>query len=201
MVTSHPNLASVNDDGSIQLKVRLFKYSGTSTGRILGINGGTGELTKFIPLYHSETNKFKAPGCDQPIIIIVDNDSGSNGNGKTFSAVKAIQKDADPKHSPYTHITKNLYLIATPLNPDGSDSMIEDLFTPDTLAIEVGGKTFNSGNKIDLNKEYGKNIFAHHVVKTMADSIDFRGFNPILSTIESIITNHARTIALGSEEA
>lgn len=200
LAKNHPNLASINNDGSIQLKVRLFKYSETSTGRILGINGGTGELTKFIPLYHNETKKFKAPGCDQPIIIIVDNDSGSNGSGKTFSAVKAIKKDANPQHAPFTHITQNLYLIATPLSPDRSDSMIEDFFTPETLSIEIGGKTFNRGNGINLNKEYGKNIFAQHVVKTMADSIDFRGFNPILSTIETVITTHAKTITSESEE-
>jgi hypothetical protein len=63
LANDFPELASKASDGKIHLNVRLYKYRRSSTARILGLgDGGSGVLSKFIPMYKKETAKFKAPG-------------------------------------------------------------------------------------------------------------------------------------------
>jgi len=78
LAVEYPRLAEIDSRGKISIKIRRFKYTGNSTGRILGIHGGTGHIGNFIVNYKSETSRFKASGMQSPIILLIDNDSGRN---------------------------------------------------------------------------------------------------------------------------
>lgn len=191
LAVAYPQLVTKNTDGTIKLTVRIYEYFNTGTGRILGINGGTPDLSKFMNLYNREIKKFKAPGAQHPIILLVDNDNDNDGKKPIFSAVKEIAKKQVTATEPFVHVTGNLYLVATPL--DGKEkSMIEDFFHDDIKSKMVGGKKFDPKSDIDTEMHYGKNVFAHQVVKAHAAEIDFSGFNPILSNIVSVIDEHAK---------
>lgn len=188
LVASNPRLASVNPDGTIKLNVRIFKYSETSTGRILRMNGGTGDLGNFMRDYRSEIARFKAPGQQHPVILLIDNDSGAV---PLYNTVKQITGRRPTGNEPFVHVTGNLYLSATPLMPDGSDSMIEDFFDTATKTTPVAGKTFSPDADDHSGKHYGKIIFAHRVVRVHAGTINFTGFQKILSNIAAVIDSHA----------
>jgi retron-type reverse transcriptase len=186
-----PELATVNATGEIKLLLRIFKYVNKSAGKTLDLSGGQGELSKFISAYLIEVFKhFKAPGVSQnPVILVVDHDDG--GKGPYNAAGKVMKKHFDIT-KPFEHIAANLYLVPSPLPPGATSSCIEDCFQPATLAIPLGGKTFNYKSKqINEATEYGKAYFAEHVVKANANTIDFSGFDPLLTRIKDVVAHYA----------
>lgn len=193
LAAKYPRLATMNADGTIKLTVRIYKYPGTSTGRILDINGGASDLARFMRVYHREIVKFKAPGAIQPVILLVDNDGGAKEKGKIFSAIKDINKTAVTGSEPFVHVTGNLYVIATPLKPGATESKIEDFFDAGIKSTIIGGKSFNPNNEFETDTHYGKHIFAQKVVRVHASKIDFSEFNAILSNVVALIDAHAKT--------
>lgn len=192
MAASYPQLATMNADGTIKLTVRIYKYTGNSTGRILGINGGTGELSNFIRQYSREIKKFKAPGAQQPIILLVDNDDGATKKGSIFSSVKEITKVVVTGKEPFIHVAGNMYVVPTPLEAGKTQSMIEDFFDDKTKSIPVGGKSFSLSKDFDVASHYGKHVFAQKVIAAHADKIDFSAFKVILSNLALVIDTHAK---------
>lgn len=189
LAAKFPLLASIDADGAIKMAVRLYKYTGSNTGRILGLHGGTGDLTKFIQSYRAETARFTAPGKFQPVILLVDNDSGA---ASIYSTIKEITKYRPTKLEPFIHVTGNLYVCATPLPPGKSESMIEDLFDAATKAEEIAGKKFDPKTDGDTEKSYGKVVFAHKVVSAKAGRIKFGGFETLLANVSDLIEEHRR---------
>jgi hypothetical protein len=182
-----PALANVVD-GKITLNIRLYKHSGSRTARMVDLgDGGSASLTKFIATYHKEVNRFTSPGGKQPVVILYDNDSGAGG-------IKGIIKEFASKHvgsgEPFVRIVRNLYAVPTPPTAASQQSKIEDFFEPELLVTKLDGKTFSDGNKFDPDKHYGKNVFAHKVVRPNAEAINFRGFVPVLTNIVAAITSH-----------
>ncbi len=192
LVTTFPQLAITSTDGTIKLAMRIFKYSDTSTGRILGINGGVSNLSHFMRLYDREYKKFKAPGAQQPIVLLADNDAGARGKGGIFNTVKAIAKTTVTGAEPFVHITGNLYLVATPLKNGVKESMIEDFFDDVIKSTIVGGKAFSHQDDFDRDTHYGKHVFAQKVVRAQADKINFSEFKAILSNIALVIDTHRK---------
>jgi RNA-directed DNA polymerase len=188
LAAANPRLASVDADGTIKLNVRIFKYTETSTGRILKMNGGTGDISNFMRDYRAETGRFKAPGQQHPVILLIDNDSGA---APLYNVIKQITGIKPTGAEPFVHVTGNLYLSATPLQPGGGESMIEDFFDAATKATPISGKTFSPDANDDSAKHYGKVIFAHKVIRAHADKIDFTDFQGILSNIAAAIDAHA----------
>ena len=189
--TNYPELVSINAVGEIKLLLRIFKYVNKSAGKTLVLSGGQGELSKFIFAYLNEVFKhFKAPGASQnPVILVVDHDDG--GKGPYKAAGKAVQKSFDML-KPFEHVAANLYLVPSPLPVGATSSCIEECFTAATLATPLGGKTFNYKSKqITEKTEYGKAYFADHVVKANASTIDFSGFDPLLTRIKDVIAHYA----------
>lgn len=189
LADAHPCLAEKKENGSIGLKVSFFRRNAT-TGRILGLAGGTGELTNIIKMYTTESKHIAAPGKKQPVILIIDNDDGAKG---IYSYVKNLTKSpVDPK-SPFIFVTENLYIVPTPLTHDGKSTMIEDFFEAGLKETKLNGKTFNPSDKgFNSKTEYGKNFFAKHVVKKKQATIDFSGFKPILERIEAVLNDHSK---------
>ena len=184
-----PQLASVAPDGKVTRKVRIYRYSDTSTGRILGITGGTPHLAKLIKTYALETKRFLPPVAQQPFIFLVDNDSGSTSKGGIFPAVLNATNGAVKidRSKPYTHVTANLFVAPTPLLPVEVDSQMEDFFDAATKAVVLNGKTFDPKNEYDTATSYGKHIFAQKVILANGAKVDFTGFSTILQSLCHII--------------
>lgn len=192
LAAQFPDLAEIKLDGKIRLKVRLYKYTRSSTARILGLNdGGSSCLSKFISSYKKETDKFKAPGRKNPVIVLYDNDSGANSIRNTIRDTFHAKVSGT---EPYVHVVANLYALPTPLLNGASQSKIEDFFEPALKATQVGGKTFNETNGKKTEHHYGKSIFAHAVVRPRADNINFAGFIPLLNNLVAAIKAHAAAV-------
>ena len=188
LVADFPDLAEVLPDNKIRLKLRLFKYHRSSTGRLLGLNdGGSGVLRNFVSAYTRETRHFTGPGLTNPVVVVYDNDEGATGIRSTIRKVAKVPLTDEMQ---FVHVAKNVYAVPTP----GADSKIEDFFDAATQAVTIGGKTFNPGSSIDRERHYGKTIFAHKVVRPNADTIDFGGFRPLLTNLAAAINSH-KTLA------
>ena len=124
LAATYPQLATTNTDGTIKLNIRIYRYSGNSTGRILGITGGTPDLSRFMRQYDREIKKFKEPGAQQPVILLVDNDAGAKEKGNIYNTVQDITKEKVIGTEPFVHVTGNLYLVATPLKHGAKESTI-----------------------------------------------------------------------------
>lgn len=187
-----PVLAIVNG-GKVQLKVRLFKYPESSTGRLLGLkNGGSALVAGFIADYRKRTERITAPGLRHPVIVVYDNDDGAK---PIRNAIKQTNKTEVKGSEPYVHIHKNLYAVPTPFSNDGKHTCIEDFFDEATRATIIGGKTFCPGDGFDGTKHYGKKVFAHQVVRPNADKLYFGRFRQLVANIVSVIAAHEEAIA------
>ena len=192
LATTFPQLATKNADGTVKLIARIYKYPNTSTGRILGIHGGAPDLSKFMRQYDREIKKFKGPGAQQPVILLIDNDDGATSKGGIYSTAKDIMKTNVAGTEPFVHVTGNLYIVATPLKPGAQKSMIEDFFDGTIKSTILGGKAFDPNNTFNSDTHYGKHVFAQKVVRVDADKIDFSDFKAILSNIAMVIDAHAK---------
>jgi len=189
LAAAYPTLAALNADGSVKLNVRLLKYSGHGIGRILGISGGSANLAKFIWLYEKARKTFSAPGMQQPVILVIDNDSGA---APVYKSVANITGKKPTGTEASIHVFGNLYVVPTPLSPGVTQSMVEDFFDSATKSKVIGGKTFDPASNTDTATQYGKMVFAHKVVRAHADTIDFSGFNALLSNIRDVIDADAK---------
>lgn len=194
LATEFPDLAEVTDK-KIRLKVRLYKYPRSSTARLLGLrDGGSSALSKFIAAYKNETSRFAATGLTNPVVIVYDNDDGA---GSIRNAIKQTSKLRPTGAEPFVHVVKNLYAVPTPLLQGATESKIEDFFAPTVKATKVAGKTFNDGNSVQIDSQYGKKIFAHRVVRPKAETIDFAGFRPLLANLTAAIRAHQKSAGSG----
>ena len=125
------------------------------------------------------------------MIILCDNDSG-------VSKIKKVVRDVAQKSlgkGPFTHVTRNLYVVPTPLLNGLTESKMEDFFDATIKATVIDGKTLSTKNNFDTTKYYGKNVFAHSVVRPKADTINFDGFRPLLSNLTAVIRSHEAAAA------
>ena len=188
LAAGYPLLAMVSPNGAVTRNVRIFRYPNTSTGRILSLGGGTGDLKNLISEYAKELKRFKALGKQQPIILLLDNDDGAK---KIFSLVQQFTKVKPIGTEQFIHVFENLYLVLTPLIGGKQQSIIEDCFTQQTRDVLINNKKFSSANDYDTDTYYGKSTFAQYVEKH-APSIDFSGFAEILARISAVIVAHKK---------
>ncbi len=182
-----------DNDGKIRLKVRLYTYPGSSTARLLDLrDGGSSVLANFIAAYKKETKPFTGPGLTEPVLILYDNDDGAK---RIRSAIYSASKTKLTGSETFVHVVKNLYAVPTPLVGQETTSKIEECFDAETKAIVIDGKSFNDGNGFDVEKHYGKKVFAHRVVRPKAEAIDFSGFRPLLTNLVAAVNKHKGAIA------
>lgn len=195
---NYPNLIGNKKMGNKTVRdygVKFFKNT-TKSKYFLNLDGGASHLKDFIVGYEKKTNAFKAIADHKPVIIVLDNDSGSGGSngifqtliGKAFPNI-TLSKD-ELRNQKWIWVTKNLYLIFTPLN-GLNDSSMEDLFHSSVLQTKLGGKVFNRTNAKCKDNEYGKEFFATGVVLKQRKTINFSNFNYIFESINEIIDHNA----------
>lgn len=195
---NYPNLIGNKKMGNKTVRdygVKFFKNT-TKSKYFLNLDGGASHLKDFIVGYEKKTNAFKVIADQKPVIIVLDNDSGSGGSngifqtliGKAFPNI-TLSKD-ELRNQKWIWVTKNLYLIFTPLN-GLNDSSMEDLFHSSVLQTKLGGKVFNRTNAKCKDNEYGKEFFATGVVLKQRKTINFSNFNYIFESINEIIDHNA----------
>lgn len=176
-------------------KIKFFRNTAKNK-YFLDLDGGTSHLKNFMMKYNKKTDAFKLVATQQPVIIVLDNDSGSTGSDGIFNALvgKSFPNITDSvatlRNKKWVWVTKNLYIIFTPLNGK-SDSAMEDLFEDSVLQRQLGGKVFNRTNKRCEANEYGKEAFATGIVLKQRDNINFSKFSSIFDSVLEIIQHHA----------
>lgn len=171
-------------------EIAFFKYTETSTGKFLKLEGGTGDLLNFIKDYATSVKNFKCP--EHPVILVLDNDDGAKAILNTIKNVSKKHKNMERsalKKEKFIHITHNLYVVLTQTDED-KQSKIEDFFHPRVLQTEINGKKFTSENDYDKKIHYGKNTFAREVIEKKREDIDFSGFQPLFKRIGEIEENY-----------
>jgi RNA-directed DNA polymerase len=193
-LAAFPQLA-VAKNGGAELRVRLFRYSESHLSELMGVEGGFGALCKFIGQYLNSFKSFKTAITAQPIILVVDHDSGGRA---VFNAARDFNKTIRNFEGEYTWIAANLYLVCTPFNGD-AESVIEHGFTRATRDVRLNGKTFSPDSDFDTQSHYGKVAFARHVEQNW-QGIDFTGFDTLLTRLEAVLTAHrAKLVAAGRQ--
>lgn len=168
----HTNLFNKEDFEIISLEKHLKSFT-----HPLNLSGGTGELCHFIKIYlniykSKEDSKF-------PTIIYVDNDKAGNSvfncaetnSGLFYNESKLLNNTIR-----VAHVFKNLYIVQL----IGKFPGIEYLYPQYLLDEKLDGKTINLNNeKINDDKEYGKVVFFHRVIKPLGNKLYFGKFRYI----------------------
>jgi len=148
---------------------------------VFAISGGTSGLKSLMDIYEKSMKSFKGQGKKHPVIMLVDNDSGTkeiDNKLKVNDSTKA-----------FFYFVENLYVVhVPPVNED--ETAIEDLFDKKTLETKIDGKIFNRKTEINPKTEYGKFIFAEKVVKPNQNSINFDSFKEILNRVKGVIEDY-----------
>lgn len=188
LAVSYPQLVTPSTNREIKLAIRLFKYTQTSTGRILDLNGGSGDLSKFIVTFSKELKRFRAPGKKHPVIILIDNDGGSKAIYNIIKQETGLKPTGQELFIP---VVGNLYVVPTPLLPGNDKSIIEDCFSSQVKQTSLNGKSLSLLSSFNQDNYYGKAIFAQQVVVKHSNSIDFTGFTSILDRIVAVMKYHS----------
>ncbi|SFU24603.1 Reverse transcriptase (RNA-dependent DNA polymerase) [Paraburkholderia aspalathi] len=199
-----PGLVKKDGEGKDVLSFQLLKYArkhkkrktvhlpNYSTITILGGgSGGGANLGNLIRAYHGELAKFKAPRGKQPVIFIVDNDSG----GKTvFKVIKDVMKVSITGEEPFVCLFANLYIVPVPLG-GAKERSIESLFSETDIAKGLNGKPFDFSADSSSTTSVGKADFAYEFVAKQAKDIDWTGFHPLLANIVGAMEDYAAKAA------
>ncbi len=155
---------------------------------VFSISEGTPGLASIMEIYQKHMKPFKGKGKKHPVIILIDNDSGSK------EIKKKIKKEDAGK--PFSNYVENLYVVHLPtLSDSDEDVAIEDLFEKEVLNVKIDGKSFNRKSKIDPKTEYGKIVFAEKVIKANQDKINFDGFKEVFNRLKKVVNDYSGKIA------
>ncbi|MFE3839332.1 retron Ec67 family RNA-directed DNA polymerase/endonuclease [Pseudogemmobacter sonorensis] len=192
LVKKFPLLAREVDGKAVRL-VHFLKSSGASR-ELLNLGHGAAGQGALISQYENALKKYKYKPMAHPVIILCDNDDGlksviKNAKSKIGKAVSTTTTD------PFYHLGLNLYLVKVPEGTPPVDKDIESLFDPTLLATVLDGKKFNPKKEHADHTEYGKVIFAEAVVRANAGTVDFSGFEGLLTRIEDVLKHYATLLA------
>jgi RNA-directed DNA polymerase len=182
-----PHLAYKDHKDQTKLSIRILKHADKIMARILGLNGGVGDIKNFINSYRTDIKHFHAPGKFHPVIVLIDNDEGAK---PVMSLLRSLKMKIDAEPDSFTYVAGNLYVVTTPLI-NGKNSCIEDFFTDELRSTIVDGKQLSLLDDANPEKYYGKTVFAHRVVRPQAANIDFTAFKEILVRLQDVIADYA----------
>ena len=169
------------NDNITDFKIRFLNMS-NNLRDVFAISTGTSGLNHLLDIYEQNMKKFKGEGKHNPVIMLIDNDSGAN-------EIKKKVNNKEPGRKAFYHFTENLYLLFV---PKSEGKRIESLFDEETLKIKIDGKIFSQAKKIDTKKEYGKIVFAEKVIKAKQNDITFNRFKEVFDNFKLIIDDYAK---------
>ncbi|EAW26968.1 RNA-directed DNA polymerase (Reverse transcriptase) [Alteromonadales bacterium TW-7] len=196
---SYPQLSSSKGD-DYELLVRFVKYT-KRTRFLLELFGGADYLRGFIDNFEKNTKAYAKITPEHPVIIFLDNDEGPNnivkllrdkGFQKKINLVPpTLDKSEGIRKANFIHVVENLYIIFTPLTPDGKETDIEYFFDDKTrLMKHPNGKCFNTLQKRDSKVDLSKDAFSTHIIKEKKKQIDFNGLRPLLDSVVNAIDHY-----------
>lgn len=202
--TDYPNLIKKTNDGKFEFKISFLR----KTKRInyfFGISQDGADAMKnlynffspvigekmFFPDYLSYFNQIGYSLSKNPVILVFDNEIQNNKKplynfAKHIKLVDSQKQILCKELSIKLLANGNLFLVTNQLIGEKHECEIEDLFSPETLAHQIHGKTFSPKDKFDISKHYGKEIFSQYISDNY-EAIDFREFTGILNNISKII--------------
>lgn len=185
---TYPNLVNPKSGKEKYSPKLKFPDLNRKTMYLLDLGDGATPFVRFVQRYAADLKHFEDKKAKNPVILVLDNDKGPKDLlNHLVNKVKSCPNDLTSlKRSGFIYLFHNLYLILTPLNPDGKDSAMEDLFDAKTLGTTIDGKTFSAAKHIDLSKNYGKHIFSTKVVRSNKEKINFDRFKYIFDEIEKV---------------
>lgn len=184
LVSDYPEFAEKQEKG-FSFKVGFLSFS-KNIKDICSISEGTPGLASIMEIYQKHMKPFKGEGRKHPVIILIDNDSGSK-------EIKKKIKEEDLS-KPFSRFVENLYVLHIPSPSATKDVAIEDLFEKEVLDTKVDGKTFNRSAKINPKIEYGKIVFAEKVVKINQERINFNGFKDVFNRLKGVVDDYSRSL-------
>ncbi|MBB4378460.1 retron Ec67 family RNA-directed DNA polymerase/endonuclease [Bradyrhizobium sp. SBR1B] len=174
--------------------VQLFGFTKTAT-QVLKLSGGAPQLNNLLRDYRRNTANCKGMP-QQPTMLIVDNDSGSQS---LYSHLGRILKTDVDGSEPFYWVYGNLYVVPLPKIGSGPTA-IEQLFEKEVLDTELEGRTLDLTNKeTDGTKFYSKHEFSIHVVQKKQKSITFDGFRPLLDNMVAVQKDYASRVAAAAK--
>jgi hypothetical protein len=172
-----------------RLKIRFFNYR-RRTKDVLGLTGGTAPIKSLMESYEKRLSTYKFRPLPFPVIVLLDNDSGTN---KIFPFINGKYKlnAALNTKAKFYPICDNLYVVKTPEVGSTGESKIEDCFESALLQTSFAGKTLNpEDDKLGPN-EFGKVALAG-IVRANADKIVFSGFAPLLDRVVAVLKDYKK---------
>lgn len=165
-----------------------FLSHSSAANDLLSLGGGGGDLPKFAALHIERLKKFHKNEKQNPVIVIVDNDSQSDGMWAFIKKVTNSKATVDGS-APYYNLSSNLYVVPIP-SGGKKDFYIEKLFPDNWIKAKIDGKSFKiiqkKGEKLGPN-EFGKGDFASKVIRANRGKVDCSSFFPLLHTLCDII--------------
>ncbi|MCG6202749.1 hypothetical protein [Psychromonas antarctica] len=185
---NYPTLTKVKTTSTAYEPMLNFPNLNDKTMYFLDLDGGASHFLRFVTRYSADHNYFENQKAKSPVILILDNDDGPETLLKHLvKKVKSCPNDLKVlKSGGFLHLFHNLYLILTPLNTNGKDSMMEDLFDSATMKVVLNGKTFSTDKNPDIKKHYGKHIFSTKVVRSNKSNINFDKFKYIFDEVVKV---------------
>lgn len=165
-------------------KLRLLKFESKIFDPI-SQDGGTGDIKNLIKNYEYLCAKFYTPIQQNPVIVLVDNDQGSDGIFKLIKN-KTKSKDAIDGSQNFYYIAYNLYVVVLPKLND-KDTAIEDFYSKEIIGKRYQNKTFSQSNNHDSSMHYGKNTFATKIIPRHIQEVNWSNFDQIFNRIQAVI--------------
>ncbi len=173
------------DTNGFTFKINFLKFT-KNFKKTFVISSGTPGLLDLMRIYDRPMKLFKGKSKMHPVIILVDEDSGSD---KIKHYLK-LPKDIVFKESFY-YVKENLYIVPIPTVNGNKESAIEDLFEKNVLEMKIAEKSFDRGKKIDVDTKYGKIVFAEKVIKANQGTINFDKFKGLLDRFNLVIRDYS----------
>ncbi|CZF78626.1 Reverse transcriptase (RNA-dependent DNA polymerase) [Grimontia celer] len=194
LASSYPQLAQESNSSTpYKLLTKFVEYS-ERTRYLLELFGGADYLKTFVMHYRQHYKYYKAPKSDNPVIILVDNDTGPKDLINYVNGIKdkhvSPTSSKDIRNTDFVHIFHNLYLVMTPKGSNGQDTDIEYFFKDPDRLRQYQGKCFNTVTKRNPDTDLSKDSFANHIIHANKRSIDFSGFDVILNRIVLAIDHY-----------
>jgi retron-type reverse transcriptase len=181
--------------GQQKCKLSFFPTTG-QTREILGMVGGTSGQCSLISSYSALLSKYRSRPLRQPVIILCDNDGAAKSVMKEAARIGGRPVDITTTDLFY-RICYNLYFIKIPEGVPPAEKVIEDLFSPSLLSVELDGKKFDRAKDHGDHSNYAKVVFAEKVVKQKGQLVDLLAFKELLHRIDSCISDYRSNGPLG----
>lgn len=194
---SYPKLISKDENGKFRYHISFFSRSNhwnyffgmaldgadamkTLYSYFIGKNGVDNLCDYFI--------KYETEFSPHPTILLFDNEKNTKRPLRGFISYAELSEQEKDQLENKNHVLLepkcNLNLVSVPLPYGKNECELEDLFTDETLNIEIDGRKFSRHDE-NPQKYYNKDIFSKYIFQNF-EKIDFAGFKPLLNIFDKL---------------